>query len=117
MTVDSRVRAEPKSTLQAMDVHDSWSRGFRSSENDRFYTLAFDFIESVFGPPARGPVVDAGCGSATKSLQLARRGYQVQALDFSESILVEARREAEKAGLADRIDFKQADLTALNLPT
>jgi 2-polyprenyl-3-methyl-5-hydroxy-6-metoxy-1,4-benzoquinol methylase len=117
MTVDSKARVEPASTLQAMDVHASWSRQFRSSENDRFYGLAFDYIATEFGEPAAAPVVDAGCGSATKSLHLAKRGFQVQALDFSEAILVEARRESEKAGLASRIDFAQADLTALTLPT
>jgi 2-polyprenyl-3-methyl-5-hydroxy-6-metoxy-1,4-benzoquinol methylase len=117
MTVDSKARVEPTSTLQAMDVHASWSRQFRSSENDRFYGLAFDYIAGEFGEPALAPVVDAGCGSATKSLHLAKRGFQVQALDFSEAILVEARRESEKAGLADRIEFAQADLTALTLPT
>lgn len=117
MTVDSSVRAEPKSTLQAMDVHESWSLGFRSSENDRFYGLAFDFIAGVFGPPASGTVLDAGCGSATKTLHLARRGYRVKALDFSEAILVEARVEAEKAGFKDQVEFQHADLTALSLPT
>ena len=117
MTVDSKTRVEPKSTLQAMDVHESWSRGFRSAENDAFYGLAFDFIARTFGDPAAARVVDAGCGSATKSLQLARRGYRVRALDFSEAILVEARREAEKAGLADRIEFGTGDLTALAEPT
>jgi 2-polyprenyl-3-methyl-5-hydroxy-6-metoxy-1,4-benzoquinol methylase len=117
MTVDSSARVEPKTTLQAMDVHESWSRGFRSSENDRFYGLAFDYISKIFGDPAGPPVVDAGCGSATKTLHLARRGYRVKALDFSEAILLAARREAELAGVADRIEFGHGDLTALTQPT
>lgn len=118
MTVDSEARLEPKSTLQAMDIHDSWKTQFRSGENDRFYDLAFDYLARTFGDPkAGGSVVDAGCGSATKSLQLAKRGFKVRALDFSEAILVEARVEAQQAGFADQIDFQQADLTALTLPT
>jgi 2-polyprenyl-3-methyl-5-hydroxy-6-metoxy-1,4-benzoquinol methylase len=117
MTVDSNVRVEPKSTLQAMDVHESWSRGFRSAENNRFNELAFNYLARVFGEPGEDRIVDAGCGSATKSLQLAQRGFRVQALDFSEAILVEARHEAERAGFAERIDFSTADLTALTLPS
>jgi 2-polyprenyl-3-methyl-5-hydroxy-6-metoxy-1,4-benzoquinol methylase len=117
MTVDSNARVEPKSTLQAMDVHESWSRGFRSPENDRFYGLAFDYISKIFGDPGGDTVVDAGCGSATKTLHLARRGYRVKALDFSEAILLTARREAERAGVADRIEFDHGDLTALKLAT
>jgi SAM-dependent methyltransferase len=92
MTVDSNVRVEPKSTLQAMDVHDSWSRGFRSAENNRFYELAFNYLAREFGEPGEDRVVDAGCGSATKSLQLAQRGYRVQALDFSEAMPSQSAR-------------------------
>ena len=98
MTLDAGTRQEPKSTLQDMEVHSAWVRQFRSGENDPFYSLAFDWIASVFGPPDSAPVVDAGCGSGTKSFELVKRGYRVRAMDFSESIL------------------EQADLTALSLP-
>jgi 2-polyprenyl-3-methyl-5-hydroxy-6-metoxy-1,4-benzoquinol methylase len=117
MAIDSKTRLEPKATLQAMDVHDSWTRHFRSGENDGFYTLAFDYIGRIFGDPGHDAIVDAGCGSATKSLLLARRGYRVRGLDFSEAILTEARSAAVAAGLSDRMEFQQADLTALTLPS
>ena len=99
MTLDAGTREEPKSTLQGMEVHSAWVRQFRSGENDPFYSLAFDWVASVFGPPDQAPVVDAGCGSGTKSFELVKRGYRVRAMDFSASIL------------------EQADLTALSLPT
>jgi ubiquinone/menaquinone biosynthesis C-methylase UbiE len=117
MAVDADVRKEPKSTLQAMDIHAAWQRQFRTSENDRFYNLAFDDIARVFGKPDDEAVVDGGCGSATKSLHLAKRGYRVLGLDFSAAILEHARSEAQAAGLAERMEFRQADLTALQLPT
>lgn len=117
MAVDADVRKEPKSTLQKMDIHESWVRQFRTSENDRFYNLAFDDIARAFGPPDESQAVDGGCGSATKSLHLAKRGYRVLGLDFSAAILEEARSAAAAAGLADRMEFRQADLTALQLPT
>jgi 2-polyprenyl-3-methyl-5-hydroxy-6-metoxy-1,4-benzoquinol methylase len=117
MAVDADVRKEPKSTLQAMDIHASWQRQFRTSENDRFYNLAFDDIARAFGQPEELAVVDGGCGSATKSLHLAKRGYRVLGLDFSAAILEHARAEAQAAGLAERMEFRQADLTALQLPT
>ncbi len=117
MNLDAEARKEPKTTLQAMDIHADWQRQFRTSENDRFYNLAFDDIAKVFGPPDELAVVDGGCGSATKSLHLARRGYRVLGLDFSAAILEHARRDAQAAGFADRMEFRQADLTALELPT
>lgn len=113
MTIDAEVRREPKSTLQTMEVHDVWTRQFRSPENDRFYDMAFDYISACFGPPGPDPVLDAGCGSAVKSIQLARRGYKVLGLDFSAAILPHARASAEAQGLADRMEFRQGDLTRL----
>lgn len=117
MTVDAGTRQEPKNTLQGMEVHSAWVRQFRSGENDRFYTLAFDYIASMLGAPGDTPVVDAGCGSGTKSFQLAQRGYRVQAMDFSATILEQARAAAAEKGYADRITFAQGDLTSLSLPS
>ena len=113
MTVDAGARSEPKSTLQKMAIHDIWSRQFRSGENAEFYALAFDYIASVLGPPGAATVLDAGCGSGTKSFELAKRGYCVTAVDFSESILKRARADAATFGLNDRIQFAQGDLTSL----
>lgn len=117
MTVNAETRQEPKTTLQDMEVHSAWMRQFRTSENDPFYNLAFDYIAAVYGRAGDEPVVDAGCGSAVKSLHLARRGYRVRGLDFSGAILEQARRAAEAAGLADRMEFAQNDLTAMTVAT
>lgn len=117
MTIDASTRQEPKSVLQGMEVHDGWIRHFRGSENQPFYDLAFDFIASKFGPPGERQVVDAGCGSGTKSLQLARRGYRVLGLDLSHSILEQARASARDTGLESTLEFKQADLTRIDLPS
>src|SRR5688572_26869752 len=115
MGTDLKDRQAPKTTLQSMEVHSAWARNFRTSENDRFYDLAFDYIAAVFGGRTEDPVVDAGCGSAFKSIQLAKRGFRVRALDFSDVILEEGSRVAAAAGYADQITFERADLTNLAL--
>ena len=99
-----------------MEVHDVWTQQFRTAENDRFFNLAFDFVRECFDPPSEERVLDAGCGSGTKSLHLARRGFRVLGLDFSGAILESAARNAEAAGLSHQIEFQQGDLTAINLP-
>lgn len=114
MTVDAQTREEPKQTLQTMEVHDSWAGHYRSPENEPFYELAFDFIAKELGR-VDGQVIDAGCGSATKTLHLVKRGYRVLGLDFAESILVEARAAAARAGVASQVEFKRADLTQIDL--
>lgn len=61
--------------------------------------------------PAQGAALDAGCGRGIEAVRMARHGLAVTALDISQSLLQHARQRAEKAGVADRITFVQADLT------
>lgn len=117
MTIDASTREEPKTVLQEMEVHSQWIGHFRGRENEPFYDLAFDFIAEQFGSPDGTSVVDAGCGSGTKSLHLARRGYAVLGLDISDAILADARAAAASAGVGSRTEFRRADLTQINLPS
>jgi SAM-dependent methyltransferase len=107
-------RDAPKQTLQTLEVHNHWSGIFRTSENAPFFGAAFDLIAKHYGDPTLGPVVDAGCGSGTKSLQLASRGYSVIGLDISEAVLREARLATLKAGLADQVTLQVEDLTRIS---
>lgn len=114
--MDAQIRQEPKRALQDMPVHEHWTRGFRGPENEPFYELAFDFIAEEIGPPREGQrVVDAGCGSGTKSLHLVKRGYSVLGLDFSAAILDEARSMATRSNLGSKLELRQADLTRIDL--
>lgn len=115
MKADVGARDEPKAVLQDMEVHSQWMRHFRGSENQPFYDLAFDFIARTFGSPSAQPVLDAGCGSGTKTMHLAKRGYAVLGLDISDSILEQARAAASAAGAQAQTEFRRADLTALEL--
>jgi ubiquinone/menaquinone biosynthesis C-methylase UbiE len=98
-----------------MEVHRHWSAVFRTSENDGFYNVAFDLIGRYFESPGDRQVLDVGCGSATKSLHLAHRGYRVLAVDISESILNEARDAVAENGLSAKVEFRVEDLTRLSL--
>lgn len=54
-------------------------------------------------------LLDVGCGSGRYALALARAGAaRVVGVDVSASMLALARREAERAGLADRCVFVQS---------
>ena len=64
---------EVASTLQGGEVHDEWAAGYRTPENEAFYDLSFDYLAGVYGDAADGEVLDAGCGSSTESIQLAKR--------------------------------------------
>lgn len=59
-------------------------------------------------------VLEIGCGLGTDTINFARAGAQVTAVDLSEASLAMARRRAELFGLADRIRFYRADAERLS---
>jgi ubiquinone/menaquinone biosynthesis C-methylase UbiE len=54
-------------------------------------------------------VLEIGCGIGTDTMNFARHGAQVTAVDLSDQSLALARKRAEVFGLQDRIQFLQAD--------
>jgi SAM-dependent methyltransferase len=59
-----------------------------------------------------GTALDVGCGEGADAVWLAERGWQVMALDISSVALERARSAAADAGAAQRIDWRQGDITA-----
>lgn len=57
--------------------------------------------EYVSGHPA-GRALDLGCGTGTSAMLLARAGWEVTAVDFSELAILRARLRAWRAGLPIR---------------
>jgi SAM-dependent methyltransferase len=67
--------------------------------------------------PASHPrAIDLGCGTGANVVFLAEQGYDVTGVDFSAVALRKARARAERAGVADRCTFVEADLTVPDLP-
>ena len=60
-------------------------------------------------------VLEIGCGIGTDTINFARAGAEVTAIDLSEKSLEMARRRAEVFGLKDRIRFIQADSEHLRI--
>lgn len=103
-----------KNTLAQEHVHELWESGFRSPRNELFYELAFDSILGKIEPPPGSVFLEVGCGSGFHALRLARRGYNVKAVDFSDVVLDMARQNVRAAGLEHLIDVAREDLTNLS---
>jgi SAM-dependent methyltransferase len=84
----------------------------RYGERDRIWSgrVNAQFAEIVEGLPA-GRALDLGCGEGGDALWLAEHGWQVKAVDISETALGRAADEAGARGLEDRIEFERHDLS------
>ncbi len=56
-------------------------------------------------------ILDIGCGTGRHDIQLAKRGYNVNGIDLSESMLARTREKAQKVGV--NVDFQLADARKL----
>ncbi len=94
----------------------SYSDVIGKNMEDRWDEVWAELLISHFpeGDPGDLRVLDIGTGPGFYAIILAERGYRVTAVDFSESMLAEARRNA--GALADRIDFRPMDAQALAFP-
>jgi SAM-dependent methyltransferase len=102
--------------LAKPDVHRQWASGYRTADNERFYERAFDLIADVLQPPPGATVLDVGCGSCAHSVRLARRGFNVRAVDFSESALGMAAEHLRAQGLSDRVTLGRENILELSFP-
>ena len=99
-------------SLAGGDIHKKWYEAYYV-EQDVFYELAFDYVTANFGDPGDSVVLDAGCGYCTHAIRLAKRGFLVQAVDFSPAVLELAADNVKTNGLEARISLSRANIVAL----
>jgi 2-polyprenyl-3-methyl-5-hydroxy-6-metoxy-1,4-benzoquinol methylase len=63
---------------------------------------------AMLGNLAGKRVLDVGCGVGRETVELARRGARVVAVDLSPALVMRARARAAEAGVADRVEFRVA---------
>jgi cyclopropane fatty-acyl-phospholipid synthase-like methyltransferase len=68
-----------------------------------------EIIMSVADPP--GHALDLGCGDGRDAIFLAKKGFDVTAVDFSPTAIKIARKNGTEAGVS--VNFVQDDLTKL----
>jgi SAM-dependent methyltransferase len=92
------------------DVQAYWEGHY--GERDRVWSGRVNVqLASVVGDLAPGRALDLGCGEGGDAVWLAERGWNVVAVDVSETALRRAAGEARARGVLDRIDFQRHDLS------
>jgi 2-polyprenyl-3-methyl-5-hydroxy-6-metoxy-1,4-benzoquinol methylase len=69
-------------------------------------------LGGAFPPGAR--LLDLGCGTGIDAVELARRGYQVLATDWSPQMVERTRARAADAGLSDQVQVDQIGIHELD---
>jgi 2-polyprenyl-3-methyl-5-hydroxy-6-metoxy-1,4-benzoquinol methylase len=100
-------------TLDRPGVHQRWLDDYYGDESP-FYEAAFDRITDLLGAREKSTFLDAGCGDGAHSLRLARRGFPVVAVDLSDYILEEARKNVAASNLGHLVRVERGSL--LDLP-
>lgn len=96
------------------DTTGSWDRIYYDNASALWYfDHALDHTMRALRIEPGDTVLDAGCGAGVHSIRVAKAGHAVKAVDISAAAIADAADRAVRAGLAARIDFEQADLTAL----
>lgn len=67
-------------------------------------------LQAQAGGLTPGSVLDAGCGGGAEAVWLAERGWTVTAADIARAALDVGRGRAAAAGVAERIEWIEADL-------
>lgn len=70
-------------------------------------------IQKKLNPLSSSHVLDMACGAGRHSIAFAQKGYSVTAVDLSERLINEAKKNAIQANV--NVDFVQADIRDLKL--
>lgn len=92
------------------DVQRHWDE--RYAEKDRIWSGRVNAqLAAAAEGLSPGRALDLGCGEGGDAVWLAEQGWDVVAVDVSETALARAADEARRRGVGDRIDFAHHDLS------
>ena len=103
------------SDIAALYNSDPEKEHARLEERQLEWELTWRYLDSYL--PARGTILEVGAATGRYTLELARRGYAVTAVDLSEGLIEKCRKRLEAKGLANQVRLVVADARNLSVVT
>ena len=73
-------------------------------------------LAQKLGLPSEARILEIGCGSGLTSVELAREGYRIAAVDSVDAMIQRTRQHADKAGVGDRVIASVGSVYDLRYP-
>jgi len=102
-----------------MNIFDNYARYYDLLYRDKDYSKEAQFVHQIIqthAPNARD-LLELGCGTGIHAVELAKQGYHIQGVDFSDQMLQRAcdRLSQITPDLASRLKFSRGDIRHLRL--
>jgi len=99
------------------DIRDYYDARWDSEDNrlERHqleHDITWRYLETYL--PLQGHILEVGAATGQYTLELARRGHSVLAVDLAPALVASARERATEEGLDDRIEFQVGDARFLS---
>jgi len=108
---------EPTTKAEVFELEETvkdWDQDYYHPIAEKYYDDAVSTMLKLMEVSPGATVLDAGCGPGVHSIRVAKENFQVVAVDISKTMLEEAKKRIENAGVSGNIKFQQEDLTALS---
>lgn len=93
--------------------HEYWDQIWQGDRGQSMATSPPNpYLAQEVGDLPPGTALDAGCGAGAEAIWLATRGWEVTAADIATAALERAAERAAASGVAGRVQWIQADLSA-----
>jgi SAM-dependent methyltransferase len=100
------------SDIKAMYDRDPDNEDQRLERHQLEYELTWRYLDKYL--PPEGSILEIGAATGRYTIELAKRGYKVTAVDMSEKLLEICQRRLTNAGLEERASFILADARDLS---
>ena len=80
-----------------MNIFKNYAKYYDLFYEDKNYKRESDYVDSLISKYSRKTksILELGCGTEIHSIELAKKGYQVDGVDSSREMLKEARKRLE----------------------